>query len=853
MICIAVKADHIIGGEMYYDYLGKSGTNNRYRVTLKLFVRCDATEQQFDDQVDFSFFDAGTKQLVSNPQSVVRTAVENYNTGQVDPCIVNPPNICYAIGYYSTTVTLPENAAGYTASYQRCCRRTNLTNINSANNNVGATYSVFIPGNTGNFDQNNSAKFNKERVVIVCATMPFVYDYAATDADGDSLVYSFTAAFDGASQSNPKPRTSATPPYRSVSYRAPFTAEQPLGPNVTINPTTGVISGVAPASGLYIVTVTAKEYRNGIYIGEHNKEFQFSITGCVKQVVAAMPDKYADCDGLTINFVNNSTPGKSYYWDFGDGQTLTTLSLDPLPHTYAAPGMYKAKLVVDRGSNCNDSAVTTVYAFPKLTLAFSLNGLCTSKQSQFINTTTNDIGNINYYKWDFGVPTLTNDTSRQRSPTFQYTTPGTYVTKLTVRTDRGCEQTLEQTYTVYDKPPLPVLTNDTLLCYRDSLQLHAAALTPGTYSWQPATYNILNPQTQSPVVYPKVDTTYSLTFTDNTGCVNTVDVKVDVKDTLLIQALPDSLICTGDMVTLRSKSDGAYAYVWTDVGTGQVVGNGPNASVTPPATTAYNLHASLGSCFTDDEVLLRTVDPPVAYAGADTSICYGDKISLSASGGAFYQWTPTTWLSAPTRQLTVAAPLDTIDYIVVVTDTLGCPKPVRDTVRVNVVPPVPAFAGNDTIIIYGQPFQLHATGGVRYEWSPADGLDAVNIYNPVTRLNRDITYHVNAYSAEGCMGSDDIFVRFIKGPEIYVPTGFTPNGDGVNDVFRPLPVGMTLESFRIFNRWGQQIFQTNAYLKGWDGNRGSSPAEVGTYVWIVTGKDQSGKYVERKGTVTLLR
>ncbi len=837
---------------MYYDFVRKVGTSNQYRITLKLFVRCDATDQQFDSEVDISIFDNGSKQLIANPKAIGRTAVENYNTQDVDPCIVNPPNICYAIGYYSTLVTLPENTSGYTAAYQRCCRRVNLTNINSAGNDVGATYTVFIPGSMNNFDENNSARFNKEKVVIVCANMPFIYDYAASDDDGDSLVYSFSTAYRGATQRNPKPATTSAPTYYSVDYFSPFSAAEPLGPNVTINPKTGVISGTAPKVGLYIVTVTAQEYRNGEYVGEHSKEFQFSITGCVKQVVAAMPDKYADCSGLTINFINNSTPGKPYYWDFGDGNTMTTMSQDPLPHTYAKAGIYTAKLVVDRGSNCNDSAITKVYVFPTLAPSFSLNGLCTSKKSEFDNTTTNDIGNIISYKWDFGVPNITTDVSSLERPEYHYTAPGTYTTTLTVTTDSGCVHTVSETYTIYDKPPLNG-TADTLLCYKDTLQLFASSTIPGTYSWLPYDYNIIDAQTETPKVFPRRDTSYSVTFTDNTGCVNTMKVAIDVRDTLLITALPDSVVCTGDPIKLRSITDGNYALNWTDLTSNTSAGPGATVTVTPMQTSQYQLLATLGSCFTNDTIQLRTVDPPRAFAGDDTTICYGDRITLLATGGSKYQWSPTRWMNSPARAQTLAAPLETINYIVMVTDTLGCPKPVYDTVTIGVVPPVPAFAGNDTLITYGQPFQLHASGGLNYQWYPSEGLDNSAIYNPTTTVNRDITYRVEVFTAEGCMGTDDIFVRFIEGPQIYVPTGFTPNGDGVNDIFRPLPVGMTLESFRIFNRWGQQIFQTNAYLKGWDGRRGGSMAEVGTYIWVVTGKDQSGKYVERKGTVTLLR
>jgi gliding motility-associated-like protein len=167
---------------------------------------------------------------------------------------------------------------------------------------------------------------------------------------------------------------------------------------------------------------------------------------------------------------------------------------------------------------------------------------------------------------------------------------------------------------------------------------------------------------------------------------------------------------------------------------------------------------------------------------------------------------------------------------------------------------VPAFAGNDTIAILNQPFQLHASGGVSYVWTPVDGLDDPTIYNPVTIINHDITYTVTAYTIEGCSGKDDIRVRFIAGPDIYIPTGFTPNGDGTNDVFRPLPVGIVeLEFFRVYDRWGKLMYSTNQYMKGWDGNYNGEPAAIGSYVWVVQGKNINNETVLRKGTVTLLR
>jgi gliding motility-associated-like protein len=266
------------------------------------------------------------------------------------------------------------------------------------------------------------------------------------------------------------------------------------------------------------------------------------------------------------------------------------------------------------------------------------------------------------------------------------------------------------------------------------------------------------------------------------------------------------------------------------------------------------MQVTLGNCFTRDTVNFKVVDPPHAYAGEDTTICYGDKVTLHASGGSSYVWTPTDVLSAPTRSVTVAGPLTTTDFIVTVTDVLGCPKPVNDTVKISVIPPVPAFAGNDTILIKDQPFRLHATGGARYAWSPVDGLSDPDIDTPLTLINHDITYTVTVYTEEGCFATDDIHLRFIVGPDIYVPNAFSPNGDGQNDIFRPLPVGIVhMDFFRVFDRWGKSMYSNTEYLKGWDGTVNGHPAAVGTYVWVVQGQDIHGNTLLRKGTVTLIR
>jgi gliding motility-associated-like protein len=106
----------------------------------------------------------------------------------------------------------------------------------------------------------------------------------------------------------------------------------------------------------------------------------------------------------------------------------------------------------------------------------------------------------------------------------------------------------------------------------------------------------------------------------------------------------------------------------------------------------------------------------------------------------------------------------------------------------------------------------------------------------------------------GCIGYDTVFIKVYNGPTYYVPNAFSPNGDGLNDVFRAVPSGIVrTEYFRIFNRYGNLVFDTREYLKGWDGSFLGKKQPLGTYVWMVKGVDRDGKTVEMKGTVMLVQ
>jgi gliding motility-associated-like protein len=165
-----------------------------------------------------------------------------------------------------------------------------------------------------------------------------------------------------------------------------------------------------------------------------------------------------------------------------------------------------------------------------------------------------------------------------------------------------------------------------------------------------------------------------------------------------------------------------------------------------------------------------------------------------------------------------------------------------------------AKVGNDTVAAFGQPIQLHSSGGELYQWTPAIGLSDPTIADPVAILNGDIQYIVEAYTTFGCPTYDTIQIKAYKGPNIYVPNAFTPDNNGINDRFHAVAVGMrSIDYFEVFNRMGQRVYSSRSIGAGWDGNFNGNPQPVGTYVWMIQGQDYMGKTHSERGTVLLIR
>lgn len=188
----------------------------------------------------------------------------------------------------------------------------------------------------------------------------------------------------------------------------------------------------------------------------------------------------------------------------------------------------------------------------------------------------------------------------------------------------------------------------------------------------------------------------------------------------------------------------------------------------------------------------------------------------------------------------------------------GCISP--DVFKTINVADVFVIAPNDTLVLPNLPFPIRAVYGGSFNgtpsflWSPATGLSDPFAWNPTVTLQDDITYTIRITTSQGCFDTDTINIKVFKGSAVYVPTGFTPNGDGRNDYLRGLYIGINkVHYFRIYNRWGQQVFSTTSLIDGWDGTIRGVKQQTGTYVWMLKAEDLAGKIYEMKGTSTLIR
>ena len=475
--------------------------------------------------------------------------------------------------------------------------------------------------------------------------------------------------------------------------------------------------------------------------------------------------------------------------------------------------------------------------------------------------------------------------------------PGSNTGRITVHQVNSCTDLKDTIDVITTTPTIAgTLTGGDLLCAginsttirlagNNGSILHWIKSKDGV-NWEPFPYvqNIFTAQNLGETTY------FAAVVQNGTSCseetTNSVLISVDAKSDAGQINHPYTDICLGnvDMPTLEVTGSVGNLINWQESYNGLDWRNfSPELKALyykpPPVsqTTYYRVIAKNGICPADTGVAAvinyYNVPYPVAAIAADTAIiCFGKTATLTASvsSGTSYTWSNNSvsgsivnYASGSSFVITATAnPVRTTDIILSVFND-GCPVVFKDTFHVKVLAPVLVNAGNDTAVVIGQPLQLFASTDAaessKFSWSPATGLNDNGIFNPVAVYSISspdvITYLVTVQTTDGCIGTDAITVKIFKTPaDIFVPTAFTPNKDGLNDDFKPILVGIQqLNFFRVYNRWGELIFNSNQINNGWNGSYKRNDQASGNYVYNVQAIDYTGKTVNQKGTVMLIR
>ncbi len=474
-----ISAKHIVGGEARYKLISsdkKIGGKATYQISFTIYRDAKSGGGNFDNPAFFGIFKKDDNDWVFYNRENISIKNRANIRNVTNPCLVAPKKIQYERGEYVFNITLPIINSTYKITYQRCCRTNFIVNIYSPEA-TGATYFVDITPKA-QLEGNSSPKLTEFPPTVLCADTYFEFDHSAKDTDGDSLVYEFFTPLNGGGLAGSIPGTESQtnacngiiplpdncpPPYPTVKFKPPFTYFEPIkgNPNITINKSTGFLKGKPTGFGQYVVGVRVKEYRDGVYIGAVQRDFQFQVASCTPAVNARIENSnQVDIDAFDVfacgkgsfTFKNISfykDKIKTVYWEFDiNGEKVIDTEWNGTI-TFPDTGVYYGKLLLNKDINCEDSAFIKIKVFPGINADFDYNyDTCAVDSVRFVDKSVSGAGPIQNWNWIFGDGNKTDIAN----PINLFDIPGVYNTRLIVEDINKCKDTASALISYY---PLP--------------------------------------------------------------------------------------------------------------------------------------------------------------------------------------------------------------------------------------------------------------------------------------------------------------------------------------------------------------------------------------------------------------
>ncbi len=701
------NATHIVGGSLTYEHLGGSS----YNVKLKLYRDCGPGNAAFPTSVNITAR-LGNGAATSLGFNMPRLGIIELDPA-IDSCAVDP-GICVEEAVFSATVNLPPSNTGYHLYWGICCRNGSIQNLVNPLN-VTEMFHTYIPNNSV-WLTNSSPTWVNFPPVFVCQGEDVDFDHSATDANGDSLVYSLYTPYQEnapAFNANPIPDNIVFTP---VPWEVNYGVNNPLnnsGTLLTIDPQTGLLSGIPEDIGQFVVGIKCEEYRNGQKIGVIIRDFQFNVVDCPPADDAGI-GPVTGCAGTTVDMINASSAGATdFYWDFGDGSPGVQ-AFEP-SHTYSAIGDYTIMLIAQYNTVCADTAYYDLVMGGVTAVIDPEDSTCISNAVNYSESSTT-VGSmvVDSWQWDFGdgspVSTVPN-------PGHVFNNSGDLIVELIVGTDAGCFDTITDTIFIQGLPNANV-GPDTTACFNNpNINLNGVIANAsggiwvgdgGTFNPNTTDLNANYDPTQA-----EIDNGFTeliLSSTGNGFCPSNQDtLRIDFIDGPTVDAGDDIEVCADtSSVPLNATFDFSGGVEWFVTGS-LPSGSGTFTNSLSASTTYIPSAADVaadsvliyiqtiinGNCIGDlDSLWVEFFDPPSISLVYPDTICAGNPVSLdgnSTTGGGIWSTPGDGEFTQDTSNATIynhgAGDLafGSVDIYFESTDNGGC-QIQRDTINVTVLP-----------------------------------------------------------------------------------------------------------------------------------------------------------------------